>query len=320
MVEAWNVAVLVGEGVAPFELGVACEVFGTDRSEQGLPVHDFALCAPAQGKLRTKSGFHIEPTHPLDRLLEADLVVVPPIDDPPPPKLHSESIGYLRAAAEGGAWIAGLCSGVFVLAQAGLLDGRTTAVHWHAAPTFQRTFPHIDIDQSVLYMADPPVFTSAGTGAAIDLCLHLVRRGMGAQVANAVARRMVVPAHREGGQSQYIEYPVPSCTDDLHAVLVWMENNLEYELSVPELARKARMSPRTFARRFRSETGATPHQWLITQRVVRAQQLLETSGADLESVARLCGFGNATILRHHFIRRLGTTPTQYRRAFREESA
>lgn len=306
---------LAGDGVAPFELGVACEVFGTDRSKQGLPLHDFAVCGVQAGPIRTKSGFHIHTPHGLERLAEADLVLVPPMDEPPPPSVPPEALAALRAAVDRGAWVAGLCTGVFALAHAGLLDGRRAAVHWYAAAMFQATFPQVELDPFVLYVAEPPVFTSAGTAAAIDLCLHLVREGYGAQVANAIARRMVVPPHRDGGQAQYIELPVPTAADALTPVLAWLEQHLDQELSVAELARRSHMSPRTFARRFVAETGTTPHHWLTTQRIVQAQRLLETTPQDVETIARSCGFGNAAVLRHHFTRRLGTTPTRYRRTF-----
>ncbi|SFT96751.1 Transcriptional regulator GlxA family, contains an amidase domain and an AraC-type DNA-binding HTH domain [Actinopolyspora lacussalsi subsp. righensis] len=315
---SWNVAVLVENGVAPFELGVACEVFGTDRGEQGLPTYEFALCSESPGPLRTKSGFHLIATHGLERLREADLVIVPPIDEPTPPEVPRSVIDALSEAVEAGSWVAALCSGVFVLGEAGLLGGGKAAVHWYKAADFRRRFPEIEVDESVLYTANPPIFTSAGTAAAIDLCLHLVRVRSGARTANAIARRMVVPPHREGGQAQYIELPVPTSTDTMGPVLDWMERNLRRELTVTELARKARMSPRTFARRFRTETGTTPHHWLTTRRVARAQRLLEDTDSTLEVVADSCGFGNAAALRHHFLRRLSVTPTEYRHTFRDK--
>lgn len=315
MADPWNVAVLAGPGVAPFELGVACEVFGTDRSEQELPVHDFAVCAIEAGPVTTKSGFQIIAQYGLDRLVGADLVLVPPMDEPPPPSVPPAITDALRAAVDRGAWLAGLCTGVFALGHAGLLDGRRAAVHWNAAAAFQEAFPQVELDPFVLYVADPPVFTSAGTAAAIDLCLHLVREAYGSQVANAIARRMVVPPHRDGGQAQYIELPVPTAADALTPVLAWFERHLDQELSVADLARRARMSPRTFARRFVAETGTTPHHWLTMQRVGQAQRLLESTTLDVESIARNCGFGNASRLRHHFSRQVGTTPTRYRRAF-----
>lgn len=315
MVDPWNVAVLAGDGVAPFELGVACEIFGTDRSEEGLPVHDFAVCGLPPGRVRTKSGFHLDAPHGLDRLAEADLVLVPPFDEPAPPTPPAAMTSALRCVVERGAWVAGLCTGVFALGHAGLLDGRRAAVHWNAVDEFEQAFPNVRLDPFVLYVADPPVFTSAGTAAAIDLCLHLVREGYGSGVANAIARRMVVPPHRDGGQAQYIELPVPTTADALTPVLAWMERHLDQELTVDDLARRARMSPRTFARKFRAETGTTPHYWLTTQRVVHAQRLLETTSHDLDMVARLSGFANAATLRHHFTRKLGTNPSVYRRTF-----
>ena len=308
---------LVPDGVSPFELGVACEVFGIDRGEQGLPRHEFAVCRFQPGPLRTRSGFLIDTPHGLERLAVADLVIVPswhPVDLPPPPEVTAA----LRAVVARGAWVAGFCTGVFALGHAGLLAGRRAAAHWYSAGAFSALFPDVELDPAVLYVADPPVFTSAGTAAAIDLCLHLVRETHGPEVANAVARRMVVPPHRDGGQAQYVELPVPSASDSLAPVLAWMEAHLDQELTVADLARRALLSPRTFARRFRAETGTTPHRWLTVQRVLRAQRVLETTGHDIETVARLCGFGNAATLRHHFTRQVGTTPTAYRRAFRCE--
>ena len=309
-----DVAVLVPEDVNPFELGVACEVFGLDRSGQGLPRPDFAVVRWTRGPLSTLTGFGITTPHRLDRAASADLLIVPSWprpDEPPPPAVCR----VLRAGVERGAWVLGFCSGVFALAHAGLLTGQRATTHWFYARRFAELFPDVRLDPAVLYVADGPVMTSAGTSAAIDLCLHVVRIAEGPAVANAIARRMIVPPQREGGQAQYVDLPVPASSDSLAPLLAWMEANLHRELTVADLARRALMSPRTFARRFRAETGTTPHHWLIGQRVLHAQRLLETGDHDVAAVARLCGFGNAATLRHHFTQRVGTSPSRYRDTF-----
>jgi AraC family transcriptional regulator, transcriptional activator FtrA len=311
-----SVAVLATAGTAEFELGVACEVFGTDRSDRGIPTWDFAVCLDRPGPIRSRSGFTLDSPYGLDRLAAADLVVVPCW-----PHLDLATAApltaALRAAADRGAWVLGFCSGTFALAHAGLLTGRATT-HWFWADRFRALFPHVELDPDVLYVADGPVMTSAGTSAAIDLSLHVLRLVDGPEVATAVARRMVVPPHRDGGQAQYVEHPLPAddADHDLTGLLTWMTEHLHEDLTVAGLARRAHLSERTFARRFRAGTGATPHAWLTWQRVLLAQRLLETTGLDVEEVARRCGFGGAATLRHHFVARVGTSPQRYRRTFR----
>jgi transcriptional regulator GlxA family with amidase domain len=309
-----NVAVAACNGVSVFELGVVCEVFGLDRSDAGLPVYDFAVCAAEPGPLRTGGGFAITPAYGLDRLASADLVAVPhwrSLDEPPPPLLLSA----LRDVVARGGRVMSVCSGAFVLAAAGLLDGRRATTHWRYAGALARRYPAIDVDPNVLYVDAGPVLTSAGTAAGIDLCLHLVREEHGPAVANAVARRMVVPPHRDGGQAQYVDMPVPPVRhDDLSEVLAWALEHLAEPLSVEALAVRALMSPRTFARRFRAVTGTTPYAWLLHQRTLLAQRLLE-SGLPVEEVARRSGFGSAATLREHFSRIRGTSPSAYQRTF-----
>lgn len=311
-----SVAVLATQDMSTFEMGVACEVFGTDRSERGIPVWDFALCLDGTGPVRIRSGFTLDSPYGLDRLAAADLVVVPGwphLADPAPPDVA----GALRAAVDRGAWLLGFCSGTFALAHAGLLDGRRATTHWYHADRFRALFPTVDLDPDVLYVADGPVMTSAGTSAAIDLSLHVLRLVDGPEVANAVARRMVVPPHRDGGQAQYVERPLPADDEhDLTDLLAWMTAHLEDGLSVSRLARRAHMSERTFARRFRAETGTTPHSWLTWQRVLLAQRLLETTELNVDRIADVSGFGSAATLRHHFLGRVGTSPQRYRRTFR----
>jgi len=309
-----SVAVLGTADMSAFELGAACEVFGTDRSDRGIPLWDFALCLDAPGPLRCRSGFTLDSPYGLDRLAAADLVIVPswPHIEQPPPAAVTEA---LVAAADRGAWLLGYCSGTFALAYAGLLTGRRATTHWHVADEFRALFPDVELDPDVLYVAETPVMTSAGTSAAVDLSLQVLREVDGPEVANAVARRMVVPPHRDGGQAQYVDTPLPCDADTLAPLLAWMVENLEEELSVPDLAARAFVSERTFARRFRAETGTTPAAWVTRQRVVRAQEMLERSDASIEEIARLCGFGTAAVLRHHFARTLGTSPQAYRRTF-----
>ncbi|HST66285.1 MAG TPA: helix-turn-helix domain-containing protein [Mycobacteriales bacterium] len=311
-----SVAVLATAGLSPFELGVACEVFGTDRSDRGIPTWDFAVCLDAPGPLPTKSGFTIDSPYGLDRLAGADLVIVPswPRMRTPP---GEPVVAALHAAYERGAWILGFCSGTFVLAYAGLLAGRRATTHWYYADLFRELFPDVELDAGVLYVAEDRVLTSAGTSAAIDLSLQVLREVDGPEIANAVARRMVVPPHRDGGQAQFVEHPLPDADEhDLSDLLVWMADHLADDLTVAGLARRTHLSERTFARRFRAETGTTPHHWLTWQRVLLAQRLLETTDLDVDQVARRCGFGGAATLRHHFMARVGTSPQRYRRTFR----
>jgi transcriptional regulator GlxA family with amidase domain len=314
-----DVVVLVPDRVATFELGVLCEVFGTDRTDIGLPEYDFALARYTPGRVRTTSGFDIVVEHGLDRLASADLVAVPAYETA---SEHEDSlpdplVEALQAAYARGAMILSVCSGAFGLGQAGLLDGRRCTTHWRHTDELIRRYPNALVEPDVLYVTDDRVLTSAGTAAGIDLCLHLVREVHGSEVANAIARRMVIPPHRAGGQAQYVDRPLPEPGDgSLRELLTWMIDNVDVELTVDELAGRALMSPRTFARRFRAETGTTPHKWLVGQRILRAQQLLESGDEPIERVAQLSGFGNAATLRHHFAEMKGTTPQAFRRTFR----
>jgi transcriptional regulator GlxA family with amidase domain len=326
-----NVAAVVIDGIQAFELGVVCEVFGIDRSDDGLPGYDFAVVAGEPGTVRCQAGFTIQAPYNLDRLEEADLIAVPAVSDrrlgegdliarpdvaarrPFPEPL----LAALRRAADRGAWVLSVCSGVFVLGEAGLLEGRRCTTHWRHAAELARRYPSAKVDPDVLYVDEQPVITSAGTAAGIDACLHLVRKEQGSRVANGIARRMVVPPHRDGGQAQYINRPLAEGPGgSLGDVLDWMALNLERALSVGELAARAHMSPRTFARRFTQETGTTPLRWLTCQRILLAQQLLEDTGETVDAIAERVGFGNAAALRHHFRAWRDTTPDSYRRLFR----
>lgn len=312
-----NVAAVLLDGVHPFELGVVCEVFGLDRSEAGLPVYDFAVASAAGPTLGTHvPGMTVSTPYGLERLEEADLIAVPAADRPRegyPPEL----LDALRRAVDRGARVLSVCSGVFVLGAAGLLDGRRCAVHWRYERELAIQFPRIRVDPDVLYVDEGQVITSAGTAAGIDACLHIVRTEHGAEVANAIARRMVVPPHRDGGQAQFVERPLPATRcDTVGEVLSWMERHLDEPATVEELAARAHMSPRTFARRFQQETGTTPYRWLLRQRVLFAQELLERTDETVDAIAARAGFGNAAAMRHQFMKALGTTPNAFRRTFR----
>ncbi len=309
-----NVAALVYDGVAPFELGVLCEAFGVDRREDGVPVLDFSVCGPVVGQVPTSVGFSINVERGLDRLEEADLIGVPAM--PRGGFVPDEVIAALRTAHDRGARILSVCSGAFTLGEAGLLDGRDCTTHWRYTSELAERYPLANVVPEVLYVDSGEIITSAGTAAGLDATLHVWRQEYGAAVASAVARRMVVPPQREGGQAQYIARAVPDCrAETLGPVLQWITQNLGEELGVDALARRAHMSPRTFARRFRDETGTTPHSWVSAQRVQAAEELLEVSDASIDWIAGEVGFGNAATLRHHFTRVRGVSPQQYRRQF-----
>lgn len=299
------------------EVAVAFDVFGIDRSALADPWYAFAVCAPAGA--RVGGWFQVSTPHGLDRLATADTVIVPwshDVEQPPPADL----VDAVRAAHEAGARIASICTGAFVLAAAGLLDGRRATTHWMHAELLARRHPRVHVDPDVLYIDHGDVLTSAGKAAGLDLCLHLVRLDHGSTVANALARRLVVPPHRDGGQAQFIQAPVPSHGDGgLGGLLNWALERLDEPLTVTDLARAARVSERTLARQFRAATGTTPLRWLLTQRVHRAQELLETTDLGVEQVAARTGLGTAATLRRHFHRTVGVPPDAYRRAFHARS-
>ena len=312
---AHTVAVPVLNGTQPFELAVTYEVFGTDRTYLTPDWYSYRLCAGEPGEVRTSGGLLLDSPYGLDDLVTADTVIVPARADSgsdPEPLLEA-----LRAAYDRGARVASICTGAFTLAAAGLLDGRRATTHWAYAADLAASYPDVDVDPNVLYVEDGRVFTSAGTAAGIDLCLHLVRCDFGTDIANAVARRMVVPPHRDGGQAQYVATPVPRPdADTLGPLLDWALAHLDEPLTLPDLAHQANTSVRTLVRRFQAATGTTPLQWLLTQRVRRAQHLLESSDEPVERVASMAGFGTAANLRQHFSRVVGVPPNTYRRTFR----
>jgi transcriptional regulator GlxA family with amidase domain len=313
-----SVVAVVGSRVAGFELGILCQVFGLDRSDDDLPNYDFAVCGPRPGLVPTTSGFAVEITHDLTKVAEADLVAVPAWPDLDAP-LEVDVAAALTNAHERGASMLAICTGAFALAGAGVLDGRRATTHWQFTDRLAQRFPRVRIERDVLYVSDGPVLTSAGAAAGIDACLHVVRGVHGSATANALARRMVVPAHRDGGQAQYVELPLPptpAADRGLAGVLDWAATHLDQPLTVAALAVRARMSPRSFARHFLSTTGTTPLRWLLEQRLQRAELLLETTSLTVDVVAERAGFGTADTLRHHFARRRGTTPNAHRHAFR----
>ncbi|MEV6399695.1 helix-turn-helix domain-containing protein [Streptomyces sp. NPDC051907] len=301
-----------------YELSIACTVFGIPHPDLADPWYELRLCGA--GGDSGGAGFSLRADHGLDGLVGADTVIVPSVPDAvveegqEPP---GELVEALREAAASGARMVSLCTGAFALAAAGLLDGRRATAHWQHTRELAARHPKVIVDDSVLYTDDGSVLTSAGATAALDLCLHLVRRDLGAHVAGQLARRLVVPAHRTGGQAQFIEQPVPAGDDDsLGPVLQWATRHLDEPLTVQDLARQARMSPRTFYRRLQEATGTTPLQWLLDQRIARAQSLLESTGLPVDRISEQSGLGSAANLRRHFTRSVGVSPTDYRRAFR----
>ncbi|MGF6635969.1 transcriptional regulator GlxA family with amidase domain [Paraburkholderia sp. MM5496-R1] len=311
------VAVVAFDRISPFHLSVPCVVFGEDRRAGGVPDFDFRVCAAETGALATTAGFSIAVIHGLEALADAQTIIVPSWRDPaetPPAAL----LDALRAAHARGALLVGLCLGAFVLAAAGILDGRPASTHWAWADEFARRYPRVRLDADVLYVDDGNVLTSAGTAAGLDCCLHVLRKICGARVANHVARRLVVSPHRQGGQAQYVQQPMPPNPrgDRLSGLLDWVSGNLATPHTLDTLAARALMSRRTFTRRFRLATGTTLGAWLLAQRLARAQQLLESTDGSVEAIAASAGFGSAASLRQHFADAFRTSPSAWRREFR----
>lgn len=312
-----TIAVIAFEGITPFHLSIPCEVFGTDRSAAGVPRFDLRICAVEAGSLSTSSGFTITAPYSIEGLVDADTVIVPSWHDPyvlPPESL----LEALREAHARGACLVGLCLGTFVLAATGILDGRSATTHWLCAHELARRYPRIRVNPDVLYVDDGDVVTSAGVAAGIDCCLHLLGKWYGADIASRVARRMVVPLHRQGGQAQYIELPLFVGGKDkrMSAVLDWAGCQLDQPLDVDTLAEQARMSRRTFTRRFRKATGTTVNDWLRHQRLALAQRLLETTDQPIDLIAARAGFGSSVSMRQQFRDILQISPSLYRREFR----
>jgi transcriptional regulator GlxA family with amidase domain len=317
MGDAHVISVAVTDRIPVFELAVPCEVFGLDRSDIVKPWYDFRLCAAEPGPLRTTAGMIIETAYGIDDLLDADTILVPACNRAVQVAPREDLLDALREAHRRGKRLVSICTGVYLLAAAGLLDGRRATAHWMNAMDFAHRFPAVRLDPAVLYVDEGDILTSAGTGAAIDLCLHVVRVDHGAAVANEVARRMVVPPHREGGQAQFaMTTPRGATRSPLGPVLDWARQHLDQPLTVADLAHEAHLSPRTFARRFTDELGVSPLRWLVHQRVRLAQELLETTDEPVERIARRTGFGTAANLRQHFGRVTSVSPQTYRHVFR----
>jgi len=310
-----NVTMVVQDGVEPFGVGTICEVWAEPyHPEDDNPVFDFTVATPTPGRVRGASGFDLFVDHGLEAVATADLVCLAPKRDFLAPS--PEVVEAIVAASERGATIFAHCSAAFLLGEAGLLDGRECTTHWRYSELLAERYPQALVRPDVLYVEDGNVLTGAGSAAGIDAALHLMRRRFGARVAATTARRIVVPPHRDGGQAQYVRTPMGQTeAETLAPLLAWATDHLSEPLSVEQLAAQAHMSPRTFARRFRDETGTTPWQWLILQRLALAEELLENSSLAVEQVAARVGFGGAASLRHHFTAARGTTPQAYRRAF-----
>lgn len=312
-----RVVAVASDGLAPFELGVAAEVFALDRPELDVAWwYSFAVCAERPGALRAVGGFQLVVAHGLDALADAATVIVPGCPDvhaEPSPEL----VSALRSTHARGARLVSICSGAFTLAATGLLDGREATTHWRYARLLQERFPRVHVNPGVLYVDGGDVLTSAGTTAGIDLCLHLVRRDHGAEIANRVARRLVVAAHRNGGQAQFVEAPVPRriADDPIARTMHWALNHLAEPLSVAALARRAYLSPRQFSRRFRAATGTSPAGWLLDQRLQASLPLLERSDASVEQIGRAVGLRSPAAFRRHFRTTFGVPPSVYRRSF-----
>ncbi|HKJ56978.1 MAG TPA: helix-turn-helix domain-containing protein [Nitriliruptoraceae bacterium] len=333
-----TVALVAMDWMNPFEFAIACEVFGIARGEvmatAGLDDwYDLRVCGVQGGRpIATRLGFSMVPDRGLEAVATADTVIVPMTPKPDdaeqqptfwrrPMDPEPDLVDTLAEAAANGARMVSFCSGAFALAEAGVLDGRRATTHWMYLETLRSRFPRIEVVPDVLWVEDDGVFTSAGSAAGIDLSLHLVRQDLGADVADGVARRMVVPPHRDGGQAQYVavQPPPPTAEHALGQVMEWAIEHLDEPLSVDDFADRAAQSPRTFARHFRAATGTTPHQWLTAQRVVRARALLETSDLTIDQVAARSGLGTAANLRARLADAVGVTPTAYRHRFSRAS-
>jgi AraC family transcriptional activator FtrA len=313
------VVALVYDGLCAFEFSCAAEVFGLPRPEFGPDWYRFETCSAKSRSVMGQYGMRMRAAAGLRRLLAAGTIVIPGwegVDVPVPPGV----IDALREAHASGARLLSICSGAFVLAATGLLDGKQATTHWRYAEELQRRYPKIRVDPNVLYVDEGGILTSAGSAAGLDLCLHLVRRDYGPAIANQVARRLVIAPHRDGGQAQFLERPVEtrergSGREPLSVLLDKIRRRLREPLRIGELARLAAMSERTFMRRFRAATGLSPADWITRARVDRARELLESTGLPIDHIAERCGLGSPTTLRHHFRKKVGVSPAEYRRRF-----
>jgi AraC family transcriptional activator FtrA len=310
-----EVVLLAFDGMPLFEFSIAVEIFGLDRPEMGPDWYNFQTASLKSGPMRTTAGLRVTADAGLKTFTSAGTIIVPgwPLNRFVPPELTEA----LKAAHDRGARLLTICSGVFVLAASGLLAGKRATTHWKYTDNVKAAYPEIELVPDVLYIDEGQILTSAGSAAGIDLCLHLIRRDFGPSAANTVARRLVVPPHRDGGQAQFIERSVPISyeSDRLGPLLDSMRQNLHLEHRIPDLARRVGMSERTFLRRFNEATGMTPAKWLLNVRMCEARDHLETSDISIDHIAAHTGFGTSTNLRHHFREQMGTTPTAYRLTF-----
>jgi transcriptional regulator GlxA family with amidase domain len=314
-----RVVVLALEGVYPFELSIPVRIFGTAAGRDGRPLYEVVTCSLDGRPVVTSADFAITVAHGSEVLATAGTLVVPPFTCGPDDDRAwlPDELARALALLPAGARVLSICTASYVLAAAGLLDGRTATTHWNEADHFQRTFPQVEVDANVLFVDNGQVLTAAGVAAGVDVCLHLVRRDHGSEVANRVARLCVVPPWREGGQAQYIDRPVPEpASATTAATREWALGELHRPLTLAELAGHARMSVRTFCRRFREEVGMPPGQWLTRQRVEHARRLLETTDLPVDQVAEHAGFGTAASMRRHLSLTIGVPPMAYRQAFR----
>ncbi|WP_157246653.1 helix-turn-helix domain-containing protein [Nonomuraea typhae] len=311
-----TISVLAFDGMAPFELGCVVEIFGLPRPELEIPWYDLKVCAESRGPLRVVGGFTMQAEHGLDVLKNADTVIIPGanVHHPTSPAL----ITALQEAHRAGARIVSICSGAFTLAAAGLLDGRAAATHWKYADLLRTRHPKVHVNPEVLYVDDGDVLTSAGSAAGLDLLIHLIRKDHGANVANTVARRLVVPPHREGGQAQFIEAAVTPVEEDdgVTRAMAWALDHLTEQITVGRLAGEAHMSERSFIRHFKRQTGTSPLRWVISQRVAASLAMLESTSVPVEEIGAAVGFESPVTFRHHFTRAMHTSPSAYRRTFR----
>ncbi len=312
-----SVAVVALDGVVPFDLGIACEVFGTARLADDAAAYRVEVCGASE-RVRSQ-GFSIEVAHDLRRVERADTVVVPGVYDPGR-AVDQTVLDAIRVAWAAGARLVSICTGAFVLAQTGLLDGRRATTHWRGAADFARLFPAVELDPAVLFVDEGRIVTSAGASAGMDMCLHLIARDHGQAAAAHSARLAVAPLRRDGGQAQFIPHDPLRTTDSLAPLLDWMLANLAERLDVERLAERAATSPRTFARRFRRQTGTTPLQWILAARVHRAQERLEAGNESIEEIAKLAGFEAPVTFRTRFQQIVGLSPAAYRRRFRSGEA
>jgi len=310
-----KVVVVVQDGAEPFGLGAMCEVWAEPyHPEDDNPVFDFHVVTPRPGRVRGASGYDLHVEEGLDAAADADLVCVSPRREYTVAAPDVDEL--LRHVHDRGAHVFAHCTAAFQLGSAGLLDGRRCTTHWRHVDELAAAFPEAKVDPDVLYVQDGSIVTGAGSAAGLDAALHLMRQQFGARTAATAARRMVVPPHRDGGQAQFIARQVPDCeAETLGPLLTWVTQHLAEDLSVETLARRSHMSPRTFARRFREETGTTPHAWITRQRLQAAEELLELTDHPVDWIAGEVGFGNGAALRHHFTRSRGVSPQQYRRSF-----